>query len=247
MSEGLPGDLPEEWEDLGRADASELAPPPGAKDRVQRRVALTLGLGAGFLAATAGGSSAAAAGLTGAGAAGSAGATGGGTGAAATGIAGSLLAKKLLVVGVLAAVGVGGGTAAYLEVRSERARSHAPVVTPTPRTATAPVARPVAPPLPEPPPAEAPVDTLGEERGLLDRARQDIARGMLAEARALLDRHAAEFPSGQLAEEREALVIRLLVREGRLSEARSRAARFRMQHPRSIQLPGIDDALRERR
>jgi len=244
VSERLPGDLPAEWEDLARADASELAPPAEAKGRVQRRVALTLGLGAGFLAATAGGSTAAAAGLASTGAAGSAGATGGGTGAAAAGLAGSLLAKKILLVGVATAVGVGGGTAAYLEVRSERARSRAPVVTPAP---PAPVARPVAPPAPEPPRAEPPLDTLGEERGLLDRARQDISRGLLAEARALLERHAAEFPSGQLAEEREALIIRLLVREGRESEARSRAARFRIQHPRSIQLPGIDDALRSHR
>jgi hypothetical protein len=203
-------------------------------------VALTLGLGAGFIAATAGGSSAAAAGL---GAAGTAGATGAGTGAAAAGIAGSLLANKILLAGVLAAVGVGGGTAAYLEVRSQRARSQAPVVAPAP----APVAHPVAPPAPEPPPAEAPLDTLGEERGLLDRARQDISRGLLAEAGALLEQHASEFPSGQLAEEREALVIRLLVREGREREARSRAVRFRKLHPHSIQLPGIDDALRERR
>ena len=244
MSDRLPGDLPEEWADLGRADAAELAPPPEAKERVRGRVALTLGLGAGFLAATAGGSTAAAAGLGGAGAAGTAGAAGGGTGAAAAGVAGSLLAKKLLVMGVVAAVGVGGGTAAYLEVRSERARSRAQVVTPP---APAPVARPVAPPPPEPPLAEAPTDTMGEERGLLDRARQDITRGLLGEAGALLDRHAAEFPSGQLAEEREALVIRLLVREGREREARLRAQRFRNLYPRSLQLPGIDDALRERR
>jgi len=248
MSERLPGDLPDEWAELGRADASELAPPPGAKERVQRRVAITLGLGAGFVAATVGGSTAAAAGVTGAGTAGAgaagAGAAAGGTGATATGIAGSLLAKKVLVMGIVAAVGVGGGTAAYLEVRSERARSRAPVVT---APAPAPVARPVAPPTPEPPLAEVPPDTLGEERGLLDRARQDIARGLLGEAGALLDRHAAQFPSGQLNEEREALVIRLLVREGREREARSRAQRFRQLHPRSIQLPGIEDALRERR
>ena len=244
MSERPPGELPSEWADLGRADGAELAPPPGAKERVQRRVAVTLGLGAGFLTATVASSTATAAGLAGAAAAGSAGTTGGGTGAAATGIAGTLLAKKALVLGVAAAVSVGGGTAAYLEVRSERARSRAAVVTPAP----APVARPVAPPAPEPPPpAEAPLDTLGEERGLLDRARQDIAEGLLGEAGALLERHAAQFPAGQLAEEREALIIRLLVREGREREARSRAARFRMEHPRSIQLPGIDDALRERR
>jgi hypothetical protein len=245
MSERVPGDLPEEWAELGRADESEIAPPPGSKERVQRRVAVTLGLGAGFLAATAGGSSAAAAGLGGAGAAGGAGATGGGTATAASGIAGTLLAKKLLLMGVVAAVGVGGGTAAYLEVRSERAPSRAPVVSPTP--APPPVARPVATPAPEASPAEVPVQTLGEEREVLDRARQDISRGLLADAAALLDRHAAQFPSGQLAEEREALVIRLLVREGREREARSRAERFRRLHPRSIQLPGIDEALRERR
>jgi len=242
VSERLPGELPAEWEDLARADASELAPPPGAKDRVQRRVAVTLGLGAGFLAATAGSSTATAAGLAGAGAAGSAGAGGGSGGAAATGIAGTLLAKKAVLLGVAAAaaVGVGGGTAAYLEVRRERAQSRPPVVTPAPPPAAG--ARPGAPPAPQPP-----VDTLGEERGLLDRARQDITQGLLAEAGALLKRHAAEFPSGQLAEEREALFIRLLVREGRDREARIRAQRFRKLHPRSIQLPGIDDALREHR
>ena len=90
-------------------------------------------------------------------------------------------------------------------------------------------------------------DTLGEERALLDRARLDIVHGKLHEARTLLASHAETFRDGQLTEEREALIIRLLVREGRLSEARSRAAHFRKQHPRSIQLPGIGDALRERR
>src|SRR3974390_1523666 len=216
MSERLTGELPPEWADLARADASEPSPPRGAKER--GNVARPRGLGAGFLAATTAGSTAAAAGL-------GAGAAGGGAGAVATGGAGSPLGKKLLGLGIVAAVGVGGGTAAYLEVRSQKARSRAPVTTPAP--APAPVARPVAPPAPEPPPAELPPDTLGEERGLLDRARHDISRGLLAEAGVLLERHAAEFPSGQLAEEREALVIRLLIREGREGEARSRAARVR--------------------
>jgi len=246
VSERLTPELPDGWEHLGREDAAALAPPDGAKGRVQRRVALTLGLGAGFLAATAGTSTAAAAGA--AGAAGGGGGAGG-TGAAATGLAGSLLAKKALVLGVAAAVGAGGGTAAYLEVRSERARSHAATTVPVP--ARAPVAGPVAPPAPEPPvieeAREAAPDTLGEEGTLLDRARRDITRGQLREAGALLDRHAAQFPAGHLVEEREALLIRLLVREGRESEARARATRFRRAHPRSIQLPGIDAALREHR
>ncbi len=251
MSDWLTEPLPAGWAELGREDAAALVPPDGARERVQRRVALTLGLGAGFLAATAATSTAAAASVATAGAA-TAGAGGvagasGGTGAAATGLVGTLLAKKALVLGIAAAVGVGGGTATYLEVRSERARSRAAPVAPSP--ARQPVARPAEPPASEPSAAEelAPADTLGEERAMLDRARQDIVQGQLAEARGLLGRHAEQFPGGQLAEEREALVIRLLVREGRESEARARAARFRQDHPRSIQLPGIGDALREHR
>ncbi|MGZ3479791.1 MAG: hypothetical protein ACXU81_05545 [Myxococcaceae bacterium] len=239
MSGQVPDELPPGWDELGREDAAALAPPAGAKERVQRRVAFTLGLGAGFVAATAVSSTAAAASV--------ASAAGGSSsaGSAATGLAGTLLAKKVLVLGVAAAVGIGGGTAAVLEVRSERARSRAATVAPPSR---APVARPQVVPPPEPPPAEpmAP-DTLGEERALLDRARADIASGSLSAADSLLVRHAREFPAGQLAEEREALVIRLLVREGRIGEARVRATRFRQAHPRSIQLPGIADALGERR
>lgn len=242
MSERLTDELPPEWADLEREDAAALAPPPGAKDRVQRRVALTLGLGAGFVAATGASSAAAAAGLATAGTT----AGTGPTGAAATGLAGTLLAKKVLILGVAAAVGVGGGTAAYLEVRSDRARTRAAAVAPA--SVPAPIARPVAPPALEPPADEpAPADTLGDERAMLDRARLDVVQGRLGEARALLARHAERFPGGQLVEEREALVIRLLVREGRDSDARSSAARFRREHPRSIQLPGIAEALREHR
>ena len=244
MSDRLTPELPAGWADLEREDQAALAPPDGAKERVQRRVALTLGLGAGFVAATIGTSTAAAASVAAAGAA-------GGTGAAATGLIGTLLAKKALVLGVAAAVGVGGGTAAYIEVRSERAKSRATTTAPAPSRAPVPIARPLPPPALEPPAPqaepEAAPDTLGEEGSLLDLARKDIARGQLREAAVLLDRHTAQFPTGHLVEEREALIIRLLVREGRESEARARAARFRRAHPRSIQLPGIDAALRERR
>jgi TolA-binding protein len=236
-----PDDLPPDWEELGREDAEALGPPDGAKERVGQRVAVTLGLGAGLVAATAVSTTAAAASVAGAGAASSAAPAG----SAATGLAGTLLAKKIVLVGVAAAVGIGGGTAALLEVRSERQRnSPAAAVQP----ARPPGARPQTLPPPEPPPVEsAPPDTLGEERTLLDRARMDIGSGELAGAGALLTRHAAQFPAGRLAEEREALIIRLLVRQGRDPEARAHAARFRREHPRSIQLPGIADALREGR
>jgi hypothetical protein len=251
VSERL-GDLPDGWADLEREDTASLAPPAGAKERVQAHVAVTLGLGAGFIAATAATSTAAAAATAtaAAGATTAAAGTGstGGAGAAATGLAGTLLAKKALVLGVAAAVGVGGGTAAYLEVRREQTRSRPAAVAPPPPV-RAPVPLPVAPPPPEPPAEEPPAaeDTLGEERALLDRARLDIVHGKLHEARGLLAQHGEQFPGGQLGEEREALVIRLLVREGREAEARSRAARFRKEHPHSIQLPGIADALREHR
>jgi TolA-binding protein len=236
----LPDDLPPGWEDLGREDAEALSPPDGAKERVGRRVAATLGLGAGIVAATAASTTAAAAGVAGAGAASSAAPAG----SAATGLAGTLLAKKIVLVGVAAAVGIGGGTAALLEVRSERERNRPAAVVQPARPS---VARPQTLPPPEPSVESAPPDTLGEERTLLDRARMDIGSGDLAGAGALLTRHAAQFPEGRLAEEREALVIRLLVRQGRDTEARAHAARFRREHPRSIQLPGIADALREGR
>lgn len=241
MSGELPDTLPPEWATLGREDDAALAPPPGAKERVQRRVALTLGLGAGFAAATAVSSTAAAASVATATAAGSSGTAAPG----AAGVAGALLAKKALVLGVAAVVGIGGGTAAVLELRSERARNRAPAVAPPVRS---PIARPQSLPPPELPEAEpVAADTLGEERALLDRARGDIASGALPDAETLLTLHAARFPGGQLAEEREALVIRLRVREGRIGEARVRAERFRREHPHSIQLPGIAEALGERR
>ncbi len=49
---------------------------------------------------------------------------------------------------------------------------------------------------------------------MLDGARLDIAQGRLRGARVLLARHAEQFRDGRLGEEREALIIRLLVREG---------------------------------
>src|SRR5215468_8081387 len=108
MSEGRNDGLPPDWEELAREDADALAPPPGAKERVHRHVATTLGLGAGFAAATAAtstsaaASTAAAGGSAGAGGATAAGVAGaaGSTGAAATGVAGALLAKKVLLIGV---------------------------------------------------------------------------------------------------------------------------------------------------
>jgi hypothetical protein len=229
--------LPEGWEALSREDAVALGPPAGAKERVRLQLMATLGLAAGL------------------GAAGAV-ATGAAAGSASSlptegllgGLVKALLFKKAVVLTVLAATAVTSGTVAYVEVRErkEAARRVAAV-------AAAPVAPKVTPlPIPQPVPAveEPPPsvkDTLGDERLLLDDARRAIAQTRLHEAEELLERHAQLFPQGHLGEEREALFIRLLVRQGHLAEANKRAARFRKAHPHSIQQPGIDEALRSRR
>jgi len=236
---GFAGDaLPEGWEALSRADAEALAPPEGAKERVRLQLAATLGLAAGLGAAGAVATAASAGGAA--------------SPLPAEGLLSALtkalLVKKAVVLGVVAATAVTGGTVAYVEVRerkvaAEQALAHKQRAVP---------AAPVAPALPAPVapavvaealPEKAP-DTLGEERALLDEARAAIARGRLGEAQALLLRHAQAFPEGRLVEEREALTIRLLVRQGHRAEANRRAARFRQEHPHSIQQPNIDAALR---
>ncbi len=233
--------LPEGWDALSRADAEALGPPDGAKERVRLHLAATLGLAAGF------GAAGAIVGAASAGAAASPVPAEGFLGA----VAKALLLKKAVVLGVVAATAVTGGTVAYVEVRerkvsAEQALAHKQRVAP---------AAPVAPVLPAPVAETAPVvvaealpekapDTLGEERTLLDGARAAIAHGRLGEAQTLLVRHAQAFPAGRLVEEREALTIRLLVRQGHRAEATRRAARFRQEHPHSIQQPNIDAALR---
>lgn len=86
----------------------------------------------------------------------------------------------------------------------------------------------------------ASVSSLAAERGLLDDARGALGEGDPAKALALLDDHARRFPRGQLGEEREALAIQALVAEGRVDEAKARAARFRAASPNSLFLPAIE-------
>ncbi|HVH45170.1 MAG TPA: hypothetical protein VM925_22615 [Labilithrix sp.] len=87
----------------------------------------------------------------------------------------------------------------------------------------APEARPSAPP--------AVTDTLAEEKRLVDEARAAFARGALHEAEAILSAHARRFSNGQLAPERDALVIRVLVADGRTAEATAKARQFRLDYP----------------
>lgn len=80
---------------------------------------------------------------------------------------------------------------------------------------------------------------LSAERAVLDVARTALGRGDPAHALASTDEHARRFPRGALSEEREAIAVQALAQSGRAEEARSRALRFKKDHPESILLPAV--------
>jgi hypothetical protein len=84
---------------------------------------------------------------------------------------------------------------------------------------------------------------LAAERAILDTARAAVSRGQGAAALEALGQHARQFPRGRLGEEREVLTIQALSLSGRGDEARSRAARFRKAHPRSLMIRAVDAIL----
>lgn len=87
-------------------------------------------------------------------------------------------------------------------------------------------------------------DALLDEQRLLARARAALADGQSTQALAYLQRHAVMYPRGKLGEEREAMAVRVLVRLGRLSQARERARAFLVKYPQSIQRPVVEGTLR---
>jgi hypothetical protein len=103
------------------------------------------------------------------------------------------------------------------------------------------VVRPALKRLPTPVPVPEPVveqpvavDRLREERVLIDAARAalQLQRGPQAGLDAVLE-HQLAFPQGQLSEEREAIAVQLLLRSGRLEEARARFEAFKRDYPAS--------------
>jgi hypothetical protein len=86
---------------------------------------------------------------------------------------------------------------------------------------------------------------LSKERAILDIAKVALGRGDAASALARIEEHARAFPRGALSEEREALAIQALASSGRLSEAKTRAARFGKSFPRSVLLPAIQASVGE--
>lgn len=86
-------------------------------------------------------------------------------------------------------------------------------------------------------------EELAAERALLEMARTNLAKGRAAQALALLEPYPVQFPNGQLAEEFESLLIQAWVSTGRHSEARERAAQFKLRFPDSMLSISIDAAL----
>ncbi len=84
---------------------------------------------------------------------------------------------------------------------------------------------------------------LNAERRLLDVARGALERGEPAVALDATTKHQRLFPGGVLVQEREAMAIRALAMLGRFTEARARAARFRVRFPDSILWPAIESAV----
>lgn len=87
--------------------------------------------------------------------------------------------------------------------------------------------------------APSATSTLAEEQALVDRARAALSRGRPKDALAAVTEHERRFGRGRLAEEREILAIQALVADGRTTEARTRAARFRTTFPKSLFLPSL--------
>lgn len=87
--------------------------------------------------------------------------------------------------------------------------------------------------------AEPPTVDSETDIQLLHRA-QDALGGAPSRALDLVSRHAARFPGSALGQEREVLAIDALVRLGRVSEARARAAAFAARFPTSAHLPRLE-------
>ncbi len=91
-----------------------------------------------------------------------------------------------------------------------------------------------------------PVDrSLSDERRILDRARQALARKDAEGAMVAAREHESAFPRGQMSAEREAIVVQGLAMANRREEAIERASRFRSTYPNSVLTPVVDSAVGE--
>jgi hypothetical protein len=163
--------------------------------------------------------------------------------------------KGILVKGTwIVAVG-GGAFALHHATQSGDATDVAPITAVAHSTVSAertpiqishetPIATPVASHAPVQARTIHPVDdeaTLAAEQGILDKARDAIARGEPEQALDMTALHASQFARGTLAEERYAIRIRALARLGRKSEAQSLLDQLRARYPHSFLLQGATD------
>jgi hypothetical protein len=89
-------------------------------------------------------------------------------------------------------------------------------------------------------PSDPPATPTAERPSELSLIQQaEAARGQGAEALALLATHERLYPRGALAQEREVLAIELLLKAGKVEQARARAERFVSSHPSSAHLPRV--------
>lgn len=93
------------------------------------------------------------------------------------------------------------------------------------------------------PPKLGAAELLAQERSVLDRAREKMASNEPGSAERYLAQHAQRFPAGRLREEREAMLINVLVRLGRIEQARARSVAFKRQYPSSLMLSAVNAAL----
>jgi hypothetical protein len=164
------------------------------------------------------------------------------------------------LVATIAGVAAFAGVVAWLALRERPSddRPPPPAITPPVTAGPAPTPSPSLANEPEPSPSSLPIltpETLGpgvrpavssrsgdalDELSLLGRARRADSRGDYAEVLSLVAEHTQKYLHGRLSEEREVLRVKALVGLGRTEQARSAAARFRRQFPRSVLLERVD-------
>lgn len=244
---------------LLEAGREGLEPSLDDRKRLRGAIAAQIGIAATVSAASAGASAgtSAAATVTTTGATVASGA--GGATAAGSGLVAVAVAKSLAALVLLAGAGALGYRAMHSPSSAPEV-AHAPVTVAAPppvNTAVTPAAagsneEPVSSPTvasaavssgsvtvraPSPsvkaPPADAPAGALSQETHLVAAARDALRAGDASRALGLLDDHARHFPRGVLSEERDAERVAALCAAGRGEEARTRAARFTRDYPRS--------------
>jgi hypothetical protein len=157
---------------------------------------------------------------------------------------GAAISKIVVAGALLCAVGAGGYAALSSPAPASRPQEKtaaamarvapAPEIAsvPSPRTSASAALPPAAPP--KTAPSGVVVSPIEAETRALGLALTDLRNGNAERALSALDAQLTRFPDGALAEERAEARIMALCSLGRTEEARDNAARFFVEHPRSV-------------